>query len=56
MNKKKKKSILPKGWKENVEHITTNEGGKLIGTKNSKDFGELRNLRENLKKTHTPNR
>jgi len=48
MNKEKKRD--PQDIKDSVEHIATNDGGKIIGTKNSKCFGNLRNLRENLKK------
>ena len=46
MNKEKKITKIPKG----LEHLATNEGGKKIGTKNSKDFAKLRNVRENTKK------
>jgi len=48
MNKKKKTD--PQDTKESIENIATNEGGKMIGTKNSEDFAKLGNLRENLKK------
>ena len=46
----KKKKTDPQDTKESIEHIATNDGGKIIGTKNSKDFRKLRNVRENTKK------
>jgi len=43
--KKSKKALTVKEQIAGLETISTNDGGKLIGKKNSKEFRKLRGLR-----------